>query len=155
MVMRRYETWAAAFLFLVGLFAAIEARKLSIGEFGRPGAGFFPFYLALVFVLISLGLIWKSLQAVKTERLPPQISSEASHIGKVVTTLLALVVYVFALEWLGYILATFVLMLFLFKAVDPLTWPAAIGGSLSTSLLSYVVFKLWLQVSLPPGLLPL
>jgi putative tricarboxylic transport membrane protein len=154
-MMARYQTWAAVFLFLVGLLSVIEAQKLSIGQFGRPGAGFFPFYLALVFSLISLALICQSLRPGTIERLPPKSASKAPHTGNVVMTLLALVVYVFALEWLGYILATFALMLFLFKALDPLTWAAAIGGSLLTSLLSYVVFKLWLQVSLPAGLLPL
>jgi putative tricarboxylic transport membrane protein len=153
--MPRYQTWAAVFLFVVGLVATIEARKLSIGEFGRPAAGFFPFYLALVFSLISAALIWQSRQTETTERLPRQGATKVPQPVKVATTLLALIVYVFALEWLGYILATSILMLVLFKAVDPLTWPAAIGGSLSTSLLSYFVFKVWLQVSLPAGLLPL
>jgi putative tricarboxylic transport membrane protein len=152
---RRTQTCAAAFLFVVGLVATIEARKLSIGEFGRPGAGFFPFYLAIAFSLMSLALVWQSLTPGTSERLAPQSAPKAFHPVKAVTTLLALIVYVFALDWLGYIVATFVLMLFLFKAVDPLTWPAAIGGSLATSLLSYVIFKVWLQVSLPAGLLPL
>jgi hypothetical protein len=151
----RYQTWAAALLFLVGLFAAIEAHKLGIGELRRPGAGFFPFYLALVISLLSVALIRQSLRRGTTGRLSPQSTTQAPHIGKVVMTLLALAFYVFALEWLGYILATFALMLFLFKAVDPLPWAAAIGGSLSTSLLSYVLFKVWLQVSLPAGLLTL
>ncbi len=153
--MRRYETWAAAFLFLVGLLATLEARKLNLGEFGRPGPGFFPFYLALVFSLVSLALIRRSLRPAASEQVAPRVSAKTLRPQKVVATLLGLIVYAFALEWLGFLLATFILMLFLFKAVDPLAWPAAIGGSLATALLSYVVFKMWLQVSLPAGLLGL
>jgi len=153
--MRRYETWAAAFLFLVGLLATLEARKLNLGEFGRPGPGFFPFYLALVFSLVSLALILRSLRPAASEQVAPRVSAKTLRPQKVVATLLGLIVYAFALEWLGFLFATFILMLFLFKAVDPLAWPAAIGGSLATSLLSYVVFKMWLQVSLPAGLLGL
>jgi hypothetical protein len=153
--MRRYQAWAAAFLFLIGLVATLEARKLNIGEIGRPGPGFFPFYLALVFSLVSLVLILRSLRPAAGEQAAPQVSAKPLRAEKVVATLLGLIVYAFALEWLGFLFATFILLLFLFKAIDPLAWPAAIGGSLATALLSYVVFKIWLQVSLPAGLLGL
>lgn len=153
--MRRYETWAAVFLFLVGLLATLEARQLNIGEFGRPGPGLFPFYLALVFSIVSLALIVRSLRPIASEQVAPQVSAKTLRPEKVVATLVGLIVYAFALEWLGFLFATFLLMLFLFKAVDPLTWRAAIGGSLATALLSYVIFKIWLQVSLPAGLLGL
>jgi len=153
--MCRYQTWAAGFLFVVGLLATLEARKLNIGDFGRPGPGLFPFYLALVFSLVSLALILRSLQPGASEPVAAQVSAKPLRTEKVVATLLGLIVYAFALEWLGFLIATFILMLFLFKAVDPLAWPAAIGGSLATSLLSYVVFKMWLQLSLPAGLLGL
>lgn len=153
--MRRYETWAAAFLFLIGLLATLEARKLNIGEFGRPGPGLFPFYLALVFTLVSLALILRSLRPPGSEQVAPQVSTKTVRAEKVVVALLGLIVYAFALEWVGFLFSTFILMLFLFKAIDPLAWPAAIGGSLATSLLSYIFFKMWLQVSLPAGLLGL
>ena len=121
----------------------------------RPGPGFFPFYLALAFSLVSLALIFHSLRPPASEQAAPQVSAKTARVEKVVATLLGLIIYAFALEWLGFLFSTFILMLFLFKAVDPLAWPAAIGGSLATSLLSYVVFKIWLQVSLPTGLLGL
>jgi putative tricarboxylic transport membrane protein len=152
-MMRRYQTWAAVLLFLVGLLATFEARKLNLGEFGRPGPGFFPFCLALVFTLVSLALILRSLGSAASEQASPQRFAQTRRAKKVVTVLLGLVVYAFALEWLGFLLSTLILMLFLFKAIDPLGWPAAIGGSIATALLSYVVFKIWLQIALPAGLL--
>lgn len=147
--MARYQTWAAACLFVLGLLGILEARNLILGDLGRPGPGFFPFYLALVLSLISLALILRSLRPAASEQ---QVGPKRLRTEKVVVTLVALILYAFALEWLGFLFSTFALMLFLFKAVDPLTWPAAIGGSLATSLLSYVVFKIWLQVALPIGL---
>jgi putative tricarboxylic transport membrane protein len=153
--MRRYQTWAAAFLFFVGLLATLQARKLTLGEFGRPGPGFFPFYLALFFTIVSLALILRFLRSAASDQEVPQRVAKTVRAEKVFATLLGLIVYAFALEWLGFLLSTFILMLFLFKAIDPLAWPAAIGGSLATALLSYVVFKIWLQIALPAGLLGL
>jgi putative tricarboxylic transport membrane protein len=148
--MRRYDTWAAAVLFLVAILATLEARKLNLGEFGRPGPGFFPFYLALLFSIVSLALIFGSLRVAADMQASAQATNRV-RAEKVVVTLAGLIVYAFLLEWLGFLLATFLLMLFLFKAVDPLRWHAAIAASLMTSLLSYVVFKKWLQVLLPTG----
>ena len=116
-----------------------------------PKAGFFPFYLALFFALFSLALILRSLKPAANDQSRGQPSASRARPGKVVATLVALIIYTFSLEWLGFLLATFGLMLFLFKAVDPLRWPAAVGGALATSLVSYVVFKMWLQVSFPAG----
>jgi putative tricarboxylic transport membrane protein len=153
--MRRYDTWAAVFLSAVGVLATVEARKLNPGEFGRPGPGFFPFYLALIFTIVSLALIFQFLRSAASEQAAAQRFTRTGRAEKVLATLAGLIVYAFVLEWLGFLLSTLILMLFLFKAIDPLAWPAAIGGSLATSLVSYVVFKIWLQIALPAGLLGL
>ncbi|HEU4344734.1 MAG TPA: tripartite tricarboxylate transporter TctB family protein [Candidatus Binatia bacterium] len=149
--MPRHQTAAAGFLFVLSVLAVFEARKLDLGDIGRPGPGFFPFYLALFFALFSLALILRSLKPAANDQSRGQPSASRARPGKVVATLVALIIYTFSLEWLGFLLATFGLMLFLFKAVDPLGWPAAVGGALATSLVSYVVFKMWLQVSFPAG----
>lgn len=149
--MPRHQTAAAGFLFVLSLLAVFEARKLDLGDIGRPGPGFFPFYLALFFALFSLALILRSLKPEANDQSHGQPSARTARPGKVVATLVGLILYTFALEWLGFLLATFGLMLFLFKAVDPLRWPAAVGAALATSLVSYVVFKMWLQVSFPAG----
>ena len=72
--------------------------------------------------------------------------------GKIIYILGALSLYAFFLEFLGYLISTFLLMFFLFRAVEKQKWPVVILGSLSTSLLTYGLFKIWLQVQLPVGL---
>jgi fumarate reductase subunit D len=44
------------------------------------------------------------------------------------------------------------LMFFLFRAVEPQRWSVVIAGSVVTSLFTYILFRLWLQVQLPMGL---
>jgi hypothetical protein len=56
------------------------------------------------------------------------------------------------LERLGFLLATFVLLLFFFTALQRQHWLVALGGSVATSLATYLVFKVWLGVNLPAGL---
>jgi putative tricarboxylic transport membrane protein len=71
---------------------------------------------------------------------------------KAVGTLIGLLVYALGLEPLGFLLATFALLLFFFTALQRQRWPVAVGGSLATALLTYLVFKVWLGVNLPGGL---
>jgi len=147
MMMRRRDPWAAGALLCFGLAATVQARRLAVGEPGQPGPGFFPFWLAVAFTIVTLALFIHSFRA------QPSMASagEPPRWRALVLTFFSLLGYAMALEPLGFLLATFLLMLVLFRAVEPLGWPAAVGGSLAASLLSYTLFKVWLQVQLPAG----
>jgi putative tricarboxylic transport membrane protein len=138
-MMRRRDPWAAGALLCFGLAAIVEAR--------RPGPGFFPFWLAVAFFIVTLALFVLSFRA------QPAVASVSGPLSwrALLLTFLSLLGYALALEPLGFLLATFLFMLVLFRAVEPLGWPAAVGGSLATSLLAYALFKVWLQVQLPTG----
>ena len=146
-MIRRRDPWAAGVLLCFGLAAIVEARRLAVGGPGQPGPGFFPFWLAVAFTIVTVALLVLSFRA------QPSIASagEPPRWRALVLTFLSLLGYALALEPLGFLLATFLLMLVLFRSVEPLAWPAAVGGSLATSLLAYALFKVWLQVQLPAG----
>ena len=145
-MMRRRDRWAAGVLLGFGLAAIVEARRLAVGGPSRPGPGFFPFWLAVAFTIAALALFVLSFRAQ-----PIASAGEPPRWRALVLTSLSLLGYAMALEPLGFLLATFLLMLVLFRSVEPLAWPAAVGGSLATSLLAYALFKVWLQVQLPAG----
>lgn len=145
--MMRRDPWAAGVLLCFGLAAIVEARRLAVGEAGQPGPGFFPFWLAVAFSIVTLALFVHSLRS-RPSMVP---ASGPSRRRALVLACLSLLGYALALEPLGFLLASFLLMLVLFRSVEPLGWPAAVGGSLATSLLAYALFKVWLQVQLPAG----
>jgi hypothetical protein len=66
---------------------------------------------------------------------------------------LALIVYALLLEWLGFILTTLLLVGFLLRTIYPQKWSVVISASVLTSLMTYVVFRVWLQTQLPAGIL--
>lgn len=149
--MRKSDLWSAGVLLLFGLLAAFEARQLTVGEPGKPGPGFFPFFLAVALSLVTLALVVRSVLNPEKREAVRQESPVPLQWGKVAWTLVGLFAYAFLLEPLGFPLATVLLMFFLFRAVDPLSWAGAVGGSLATSLLTYALFKFGLGVRLPPG----
>jgi len=145
---RRRDLGAAAVLLVFGLVAVSQARGLKLGSVAAPGPGFFPLGLAIAFSLVSLGLLVTAFRTPPGTALPP---ADAGGRVKVVGALGALLVYALTLEWLGFPLATFGLLLFFFKVLQRQRWLVAIGGSLVTSLTTYFIFKLWLGVNLPAG----
>lgn len=138
---------AAAVLLVFGLIALEEARKLRFGSIVRPGPGFFPVVLAAAFSLVCLALLVGALRARGTGPAP------GARLGwpKIVATMAALFVYAFALERVGFVVATFALLLFFFKALERQRWRTALAGSLVTACVTYLVFKVWLNVQLPAG----
>jgi putative tricarboxylic transport membrane protein len=136
---------ASAVLLAFGLVALEEARKLRFGSIARPGPGFFPVVLAAAFSLVCLTLL------VRAVRAGGEPAPAGARLGwrKIVATMAALFVYALLLEGLGFVIATFALLLFFFRALERQRWPVALLGSLATALLTYVVFKVWLHVQLP------
>lgn len=150
--MRRRDLGAAAVLLAFGFFAVTQARGLRFGTVVAPGPGFFPLCLAAALCLTSLALFvgaWRGA--------PGTPGGPASAAGgerfAVIGTLAGLFVYALVLEWLGFLLATFGLLVFFFMALQRQSWLVAVGGAVATALASYLVFKIWLGVNLPGGLL--
>ena len=147
------EAWPPALLAVAGLVAVNEARRLRFGAVTVPGPGFFPLVLAVSFTLVCLILLVAALRAPASAHVPSDGEGQAggSVRWKVLTTLGVMLVYAFALEPLGFIASTCGLLIFFFRALDGLRWPVAVAASILTSVVTYTVFKTWLQVRLPPG----
>jgi putative tricarboxylic transport membrane protein len=148
---RRRELAAAAVLLAFGLFAITQARGLRFGAVAAPGPGFFPLCLATALCLVGIGLVVRAWRAA-----PAGAPASSLHPRRfaIAGTLGSLLVYALVLEWLGFLLATFALLVFFFRVLQRQRWLVAVAGSLATSLVSYLVFKTWLGVNLPGGLFP-
>jgi putative tricarboxylic transport membrane protein len=141
------ERGAAAVLLLFGLLALEEARKLRFGSIAKPGPGFFPLVLAGAFSLVCVALLVNALRARDAEA-PP-----GAPLGwpKIVGAMAALFVYALLLEAIGFVAATFALLLFFFRTLERQRWVTAVPSALVTALVTYLVFKVWLNVQLPAG----
>jgi hypothetical protein len=138
---------AAAVLLVFGLIALEEARKLRFGSIAKPGPGFFPVVLAAAFSLVCVALLVIAVR----KRDAGAASGPRLVWPQIVATMAALFVYALVLEPLGFVAATFALLLFFFKALERQRWVSALAGSLVTAFVTYLVFKVWLHVQLPAG----
>jgi putative tricarboxylic transport membrane protein len=144
--MSKRDIGVAALTLIFGAAAAYESAKLPFGTIHSPGQGFFPWWISAVIFLLALLLFFQAL----TSR--SSVARERSgRIVKVAMLLVILAAYAFLLEPLGYPLSTFLLVLFMLRAIDTQRWPVALGMAAITSVGSYVVFAIWLSIPLPRG----
>jgi putative tricarboxylic transport membrane protein len=136
---------------LVGTLFCVSALRLGIAAPSAPGPGLIPFGAAALLVLFSLGTIAEALFTSKREEALPAIISRRSW--AVFTVLVVLFLYALFMPRLGFVVATFLALACLFRLSEGQTWKRAIGASLFTTLLTYLLFSRLLGVGLPQGLL--
>ena len=137
----------------LALFACIGGLKLGFGTFIQPHAGFMPFLSGLLLGLLALvDLIYGLLNQWKAEKGDKEIWSEIGW-GKIIITLAALFLYTALFSFLGFIIGTILLLLFLFRVMEPRLWWIVLTASLVTTGLFYLGFKVGLDSQLPRGIL--
>lgn len=141
----RFLGWGAIIL---AIPVAVASWGFGVGHPKSPGAGFLPLVIALVMGGLGLTLILHP---------TPNARGEAgeSRWGKFGISLVTLPFYVAALEPLGYLLTTAVLLLVQFRWVEGRSWRTSIAIALAAAVVSLILFRVLLKVSLPTGVIPL
>jgi len=68
-----------------------------------------------------------------------------------VLTVLALLGYAVIMNYLGFLMSTFIFLVFLLRVIEPQRWPVALLGSLVASTAFFCIFEIGLQSQLPRG----
>jgi hypothetical protein len=133
------------------LAVCLESWRLNVGDLHAPGPGFLPFIAGLLLALLSLIAF---IQALKEK--PSQEKSFVSfghNLMKVGVLSGSLILYVLLLNTLGFIIGTLLLLLFLFRIMEPLKWRTVIFASVITLAAAYLLFDFFLGTRLPKGFL--
>jgi putative tricarboxylic transport membrane protein len=150
MTSRKYDLTIRFFWLALGLFVVIYSYTLGLGKLIDPGPGLLPFLLGMIFLILS------SVRFVTVMRLreAEETGEEKKKVEywRIILIVVALLIWAFVLESLGFLIATFVLMTLLYRAAGFNKWFAATFWGLVTVLVTYFVFT-YLGVRFPPGIL--
>ena len=127
----------------------VTAWGYGVGSFVAPGAGFWPFYIALAMLGLAAGLIARPAPVAAPE------DQAVSRWGRFAVAMGSLAFYVVALDPLGYLLTTALLLLVQLKWVEDRPWRGSVVTALVSALVSLVVFRTLLKTPLPLGIVPL
>ncbi len=139
---------------IFSLVVVIESSRLGVGNLHAPQAGFFPFVAGIALGALSVTLLVSTTprqQNLTAKR--EGLSFDTLKISRVFFVAMALFLYPLLLNTLGFILITAVLIGFLLRAVEPQKWYIVITGALSAPLVAYLLFHVFLKVTLPQGFL--
>ena len=151
--MRSGDISSGALLAALGLFFVVAGQDLGLGRVSDPGSGFLIFWVGVILIGLSSGIVavaWKS-----------DREGEGGTLGaiwaganwrKVGYVVLVLAVYTWALPTLGFLLATVLLLLVLFRTVEPQSWTTSVVGSAAATLAAWLLFVKALGTQLPTGL---
>ena len=148
--MERHNKVSGIFGFLFGGFIIYSAFKLDIGSLGDPGAGFFPLVAGCCLCLMS-GMIY--LQAVLSKEKKTETIFGGVNWRRPAVILVAVFLYILFFRKLGFILVNFLLLIVLFKAIEPQRWSVAVLSSALVTLVTWAFFTYWLECQFPPGVL--
>jgi putative tricarboxylic transport membrane protein len=134
---------------VLALVVAAEAGRLGFGTFSRPGPGFLPFLAGICLaVLAGIGLIQAAFKQRDAGGGSGFRGTDMLRIGMVSAVLF---VYVFLWDSLGFLSSTFLMLLFLFRCVEPLRWRTVFVASSITLAFTYFLFSVLLGARLPSG----
>jgi putative tricarboxylic transport membrane protein len=139
------------FLLVFALVTILESRKLAFGGIHSPGPGFFPFLLGCLVAFLSLILLTGYIiRRVEVQR----GQWEGLLWQKVVAATVILLAYSLTLEIIGFLLGTFLLLGFLLRLIEKKSISFVLFLSFLISLGTYFIFKFWLYIQLPRGIIP-
>lgn len=150
--MKSRDIISSLFWMAMGIGVCYGGVDLELGSLHNPGSGFMFFWVGVIMIGLSLSIL---IRATKETAVAGELKVLWTEIRwkKIVSVLVALFLYAYTFSFLGFILTTILLLIFLFKVVEPQRWSWAILGAIISTLAAYGIFRLWLGSQLPKGFL--
>jgi putative tricarboxylic transport membrane protein len=123
------------------------ALRLPFGAAARPGAGFYPVFVAVFAIVVALAA---AASAYRSAPGTVAIDLDAASRRRVVISVVALVAFCLALPWIGYPVAAFAFVTVILRYLGG-RWTTALLTGVLSSAGSYVLFAVLLDVPLPRG----
>ena len=125
----------------------LSALGLPAGSTARPGPGFFPVVVALVWTASA----FRRAPARRAAE-PASDHAPAEATGRVLATAAALIAFCLLLPWIGYPVASLLFVTLVLRWLGA-GWRMAVLTGVGSAVVSYYLFAVLLSVPLPRGLL--
>lgn len=140
---------SSLFWLFLGVVVSVASFRLDLGNFRTPGMGFMPFGAAALLGLLALISFFQAAAKEKTANKPPMF--RGARWRKVLFVFAGLAIYAQAIPLAGYIISTFLLMIFLFWIIERQNIWKVVMFALLVTVITYYVFSKWLNCQFPTG----
>ena len=149
--MRTADVLAALFWLAIALGIVASGWELRLGTLNEPGSGFMIFWVGLAMTALCLAALLAGVRQPAGEGMGALWAGTRWPLVPYVVVLLGL--YAWLLPTLGFLTVTALMLLVLFKTIEPQSWTVSIGGAVVSTAIAWLVFGRWLGTQLPPGTL--
>ena len=146
--MKNPGVWMGSFLLIcAGLMFKVSAGYGYYDKYG-PGPGLFPMWISAGLMILSVFYILESIRehSISFESIFPS----RREITYILTVFGSISLFIFIIEYTGYIIAGTIMLLLLFRR--DYKWYWGLGLSVVTASCLYLVFQVFLKIPLPQGL---
>ena len=149
--MQRLDKIGSIVCLVIAGIALWQSFRVPMGNIRQPGPGFLPFWVGVILALLS-AVLWFEASFRKPTAESVRFLSGEGKWPYVIAAGIALLIYTFLLEPLGFIISTFLLLIFLFRVIGKQKWWVGVTGSILVTFFTHLIFKVALKVQLPRGL---
>jgi hypothetical protein len=143
------EAVVAAILLVVGIVVIVESRRLgSAWTSDGPGSGYFPFYIGLIVVISSLGLLYQSLISKKRKT---DVFVDSEQLRRVLSVLVPAAFYVLAIRFLGVYIASAIYIALFMVVLGKYPPLRSVVAAIAINVFFFVLFEVWFKVPLFKG----
>ncbi len=145
------EAVVAAILLVIGTVVIVESRRLGSGwTTDGPGSGYFPFYIGLIIVISSLGLLYQSLLGKKRKT---EVFVDSVQLRRVLSVLVPAVLYVLAIRFVGVYVASAVYIALFMIVLGKYSPVRSVVAAIAINVFFFFLFEVWFKVPLFKGAL--
>ena len=148
--MKNLDRISSLFWLLFAIYILIESIHIGLGRLHKPQAGFMAFGGSLLLGTFSLVLFIQTF--FRKEEAKTTTSFSIPLWKRLSAILISLILFIILFEKLGFLIDTFLLMIFLLSSLREMKWRWVLVSSFLITVLSYYVFVKGLGCQFPHGL---
>jgi putative tricarboxylic transport membrane protein len=159
----RKDIASSLVLILFSLTFLIYTTRYPLDDWENPGPAVFPLLLGSVLLLLAA---WQLIRAFLSPKAPGRLRGKGSMItavkaffldnpgeAKVLVLTCSLILYILMMQWIGFFVSTFLLVILSSRLMEAKGWVRPIALSAGVCLFCYFLFEVWIKLSFPRGIL--
>ncbi len=141
----------AVVMLIVGAVVVFEANRLGSSWTPEgPGPGYFPFYIGLILVICSLGILYQSILGKDKDT---GVFVDREQLGRVTSVFVPAVVYVLVTQFLGLYVASAIYITLFMVILGKYSWLKSVLLGVGVMAFFFAMFEIWFKVPLFKGML--
>jgi putative tricarboxylic transport membrane protein len=147
----RSDRISALFFIGLSLFICQQSVVIGLGTLDTPGSGLLAFGAGAGMGILAF---WSLIQSLRSKKMHDEVQVDGTfRWGKFLLVCICLFGYAMVVDWLGFVLTTFVVVFALVHILESKKWWIIVIEAAAIAIGNYLFFVKWLGLSLPQGFL--